>query len=551
MNGKGLALFTALGSVLGAGGFITKKQFEKYISDEANKQKLIDEGDAAVQKLVGSFAKKVPIKYVPYINRYDSRGFMEGSGYFLNEPSENAAWRVGFASHSVVPENLEGDCYIAGYLAFPPNKLNGIIQEQMVRAYAFDDGSGRGINVFAVIDCIGISNTDIKDIRNRLKAEITDKNIVSINISATHCHSAIDTCGLWGDLIEAIKVNRKALKKNKPEECISGKNPMFMEYLKDMSAAAINSAIADMKQGRLFYAQLPISDFVHDKRPPDVIVDKATVLKFVPDDKAEKQTLAVFMAAHPTCYGDKQREAICDFPRFMCDRLEASGFNAAFFQGAELAIATDRGPYSPEGCTREEGIRFYGEALADYILANNEYKELQPLLNVAVSQLFLPNSNNILELACRMRVVNNSMVKVTMSDERNAKDYELKFASEVGFASFGGALTFVMVPGELEPELVVGGFLTPENSYDGSAWDKPALCDVFGGDIAVIGLCNDFVGYIIADNNFGSMFAPLHYEESISAGKTTASNVVNAIIRLREKAAASAVFPVYREEENI
>lgn len=541
------AVITAIGALSGVGGFVAKKEFDKFIKVAENKQKLIDEGDVLVQKIVGKLAHAVPVKYVPYINRYDNKGFMEGSGYFLKAPAENAVWKMGYSKNSVVPYKIDGDCYIAGYLAFPPNKMQGIIQEQMCRAYAFDDGSGRGVNVWAVIDCIGISNTDIRDIRNRLSDLIPEKNILSINISATHCHSGIDTCGLWGDLVAALKTNVKALKKNKPEDCISGKNKMFMEYFKDSAANTIREAVENMTEGKLYYSQMPIEKFVHDKRPPDVIVDKATVLKFVPAD-GSKQSLAVFMAAHPTCYGDKQKDAICDFPRFMCNRIEENGFNAAFFQGAELAIATDRGGYAPEDATNEEGIQAYGEALGDYILSGNDFTELKPLLNVAVSELFLPNSNNILELACRMRVVNNNMVKVTMSDERNAKDFELRFASEVGFANFGNALTFVMAPGEMEPELVVGGFLTPEISYDGNAWELPSLAEFFGGDIAAIGLCNDFVGYIIADNNFGSMFAPLHYEESISAGKHTASNIVNAIINLKNKTEKTAIYPGENKE---
>ena len=547
MNKKIFALSAAIGAAAGAGGFIAEKEFKKYVSDENNKRKLLDLGDSAVQKVVGALAHRVPVKYVPYINRYDSTGFMEGSGYFLKTPKDGAKWQMGFAENSVIPYKIEGDCYIGGYLAFPPNKMDGVQIEQMIRAYAFDDSSGRGIHVFAVIDCIGISNTDIRDIRRRLSDFIAEKNILSVNISATHCHSGIDTCGLWGDLIAALKTNIPALKKNKPEDCINGKNPSVMEYLKDTAAATIKKAVEQMTPGRLYYTQLPIADFVHDKRPPDVIVDKATVLKFVPEN-GERQSLAVFMAAHPTCYGDKQKQAICDFPRFMCDEIEKNGFNAAFFQGAELAIATDRGKHIPEGLTNAEGIKAYGEALGRHVLSACDYKELSPLLNVAVTQLMLPNSNNILELACRMRVVNNSMVKLTMSDEKNAKDYELRFATETGFASFGNALTFIMAPGEMEPELITGGFLSPEDSYDGSAWTLPSFSELFGGDVAAIGLCNDFVGYIIADNNFGSMFAPLHYEESISAGKHTASSIVKCIIELKNKAEATADFPEYKED---
>ncbi len=93
-----------------------------------------------------------------------------------------------------------------------------------------------------------------------------------------------------------------------------------------------------------------------------------------------------------------------------------------------------------------------------------------------------------------------------------------------------------MVPGELMPEIAVGGAYEEWESYNGKPWPFPPLKEILGGDLAVIGLCNDFIGYIIPDNDFGSMFAPLHYEESVSAGGRTASNIVNGFIRLKKKA---------------
>ena len=56
------------------------------------------------------------------------------------------------------------------------------------------------------------------------------------------------------------------------------------------------------------------------------------------------------------------------------------------------------------------------------------------------------------------------------------------------------------------------------------------------GHLTVIGLCNDAIGYIVPDNDFGSVFAKDHYEEAVSAGQRTASNIVGAFMRVAEKA---------------
>ena len=516
-----------------------RDKLKKYLSAPDNKRGLMDLGDKAVQKLVGKIADSVPDKGLPFLNRYDNTGFMEGSGWFLDAPAENAFWSVGYAKESVMPKEYGGDLYLGGYLAFPPNKLTGVIDEQMVRAVAVDDNSGRGIHVFAVIDCIGISGTDIRAIRKELSGLISEKNILSVNISATHCHSGVDTMGIWGDLIQAVMKNKKAVGKGHPEEAVSGRNPDFMNYLIKTAAFTIRTAVENMKPGKLAYARRDISDFVHDKRPPYVTDHTLTALRFTPDDGTKPLT-AVFMAAHPTCYGPHQTEAICDFPKFMCTKLEEYGTDAVFIQGAQCAVATDRGKHVPEGLTNEEGIKAYGEAVADFVngIGDAEYKEIAPFINVIVGELFLPAENKILELAAKLKLVNNAVVRVTMNNDRfvGTDERELYFPTEIGFAELGSDLRLAMVPGELMPEIAVGGTNEDWASYNGKPWPYPPLQEILGGELAVIGLCNDFIGYIIPDNDFGSMFAPLHYEESVSAGGRTASNIVSGCIRLKEKA---------------
>lgn len=536
MNKKFLvsAVITAAGAV---GAKFTADKIKDHIASPDNKRRLMDKGHSLAMSLVGKISDSVSDKGIPYINRYDNSGFMEGNGYFVTAPAKDARWSAGYSKASIVPPIQEGDYYIGGYLAYPPNKMTAIMNEQMVRALALSDGSGRGIHVFAVIDCIGISGTDIRKIRNRIKDLISEKNILSVNISATHCHSGIDTEGLWGELPKAFKNNKKAAKKGKKGNYISGKNEIFMGYLERMTAKTITNAVNNMKTGKLSYVNIPVGDYVRDKRPPYVTDNNLTRLRFVPDDNS-KEINAVFMAAHPVCYGDKHKEAARDFPGYMCDEMERLGVEAMFIQGAQAAVATNRGPHIPDGLGTDEGIKAYGEALARLVLEadSKEFIELSPVLNVSITELFLSADNKILELAAKLRLVNNPLVKISMADDSNKEDksYDLSLVTEVGFAVLGNKLSLAMVPGELMPELAVGGCAESWENYSGEDWTLPSIKEIMGTDLAVIGLCNDFIGYIVPDNDFGSIFAPLHYEESVSAGRKTASEIISAFMRLKK-----------------
>lgn len=499
------------------------------------KQKAIDLGDKAVQKLLRGVLGLVSDKTIPYLNRYENDGYLEGSGYFLAQPAKNACWQLGFAKAGILPERVQGDLYLGGYLAFPPNKAAGVLNDQLIRAFALDDGSGRGINVFAVIDCVGISNADIRKIRNKLKGLIEEKNIVSVNISATHCHSGVDTLGVWGDLIEALKKNPKAVKSKKTlQNAVSGRNADFMDYLFEVAAQTIENAVGDMRPGRLDYALLDAADFVRDKRPPMVTDPFITLLRFTPEDAARKRTVAAIMGAHPTCYGSHQKQISSDFPYYVCKTLEDAGFNAAFFQGAEAAVATDRGKFAEGPLSCHESVVKYGEAIAGYILKADDaaFTPVEPMLNVIVKETFIPADNALLALLGKLKIVNNNLTKVSGDGD----DYELYFATEIGIAEFGRTLKLALIPGELMPEIAYGGAYGAAESYTGTDWKYPPLKEAVNGHLSVIGLCNDCIAYIVPDNDFGSVFAPLHYEEAVSAGKRTGSNVAGAFIRTAEAA---------------
>ena len=128
------------------------------------------------------------------------------------------------------------------------------------------------------------------------------------------------------------------------------------------------------------------------------------------------------------------------------------------------------------------------------------------------------------------------MVNSKLKKFETGKGFDYCFRSEIGFAEFGRELRVALIPGELAPELAVGGAPKAEASWSGADWPYPPMKDAFSGKLAVIGLCNDCVGYIVPDNDYGSFFAPKHYEEAVSAGRKTASNLISAFFRTVENA---------------
>ncbi|MEI6578337.1 MAG: hypothetical protein WCN92_02605, partial [Eubacteriales bacterium] len=389
------------------------------------------------------------------------------------------------------------------------------------------DLQGRGAAVFAVVDCIGISSTDIRTIRALLANFAKENNIVSINVSATHCHSGIDTQGIWGVIPDIFKNNIKEIKKGRPENLISGKDPEFMKKLQETTAAAVKEAFTGMKAGKLLFKTFDDLKYSRDKRKPDVVDKDITKLHFVPDD-GSTQTVAALMAAHPTALNAEEGELSADYIYYIEEEVNKAGSNFIFFQGPQLAVAVDRGFVPPDATGR--GFQEYGREIGKYLLsitAEQEEKVL-PILNVRNSEVFVPAGNFIMLTLLKLGMVNNTVVKT------GNKTKDVMFITEVGYAELGKTIRLAMMPGEFAPEMLLGGTLSKEESCIGTSWDFPPMKDMLadGTNLTIIGLCNDSIGYILPDNDFGCIFEKDRYEESVSAGPKTGSTLVQAFENL-------------------
>ncbi|NLA77578.1 MAG: hypothetical protein GX851_07120 [Clostridiales bacterium] len=513
-------------STLAAGTVIAKKT-----TPEQRNRFSYDHADKDIRAVLRGICAILPERKWQLEEDYVPENFFAGHSEFLGKPAKKAKWKLGYACEDLTPSDYKThNYYIAGYLNYPPNVMESVTDGQWVRVICLDDGTSRGAAVFATIDCVGISNTDIRRVRARLSDFAKKNNIAAINISATHCHSAIDTQGLWGDIIPGgLKNNVKAIKAGRDEDIVSGRDPVFMESLYEKAARAITDAFNSMKKGELYCAVTDDLEYMRDKRPPYVVEKDLTSLHFIPDD-GSNETYAVFMAAHPVCLGAKNRSLSSDYPYYIVDEFNRNGKNGIFFQGAQLAVATKRDGISPEGF-EGESYQGYGRGIAQFVLGlggTGREKKVPALLNIRLSETLVPEKNEVLMLAAKLGFVNNKVLRTGRTD------MEAEFVTEVGYAQIGDSLRVALVPGELAPELAYGGAYMREESYHHTDWKLPPMQSMVkdGTKLVIIGLANDSVGYILPANDYGSVIAPLHYEEAVSSGPDAGEVIVKAFSQL-------------------
>ena len=367
--------------------------------------------------------------FVPSDDAYDkaAQNYYEGTGTeFKTSADDDAQWNLGYANTSLIPDDYSnGTYYIGGYIAIEngfSNVVEGIAEipgigkdDMKARCVAINDGTDNGTVLFATIDCIGITNADIKDIRARLADFAAANNIVAINVSSTHTHSCIDTEGLWTKLLYKLARNGIISGTDKDEELIQGTNPAYMEFLKDSVADALMNAYADMQPGVLTYTEKDLGqDYFNNKNRPssgemiyeinengdkvytgekEIAMTDISRFIFIPDDETATPTMMLNIAAHPDVAGlptesNSGREISGDY-LFYCGKfLEDAGYNFMFFQGAIAGIYMSRsvtGDGVPTEQRVEESQR-YGYELARMALAltmTEEEIKADPILSNA------------------------------------------------------------------------------------------------------------------------------------------------------------------------
>ena len=440
-------------------------------------------------------------------NRY----MLEGDKSFSYAPGEK--WTCGFAKAAYTPADYNNKTYfIAGYDS--NNPVKGVLDDLYARAVYLDDNRGNGGVIFCALDCVGISRRDINDIRKYALESGRLGKVKSINISSTHTHAGIDTQGLWGEKIYK-----------------SGKDKAFMENLKKQAARAVVEAYENRKDGSLYMGYIPVEDMQADVRTPVTYDKNLTRFRFSPDDSSGEIYIVNF-ASHAELLGTTSLVS-ADFPAYLIKEIEekVQGSNAVFFNGAigGMISAKEIKKVYRDSIDCEAYMKGFGKQLGELALSVENEIRLEPVLNIKTKGITVPGDNTVLVLARYLNVLNNDM-------GRTKKRSKVCIYSEVAYMELGkGDVAVFLIPGELFPELYNGEFLTETDSANHrKASYKKVLSDMTDcRHKFVIGLCNDELGYILAENDFllNEVLPYInkatdemdrdHYEETNSTGPET------------------------------
>ncbi len=462
---------------------------------------------------------------------YVAEHFYKGEEEFDTEVKEDSAWKLGYASDSLIEglDVMNGEFFLAGSLEPIAGRApTEILDDQRVRVYALSD-SVSGTMVHAVIDGFGLSRGDVEEIRSRLEAFAEANDVISINVSVIHQHSCIDTLGMNVPLAPALILNTgNAATNGKLEDYMVKKNPEFMENLYTKTVNAIKKAVKGMTEGDLYFGTVDIAELIRDKREPKVYDGNLNRLRFVPEDGSE-ETWIVEGGIHATSLGAGPETLTGDYPYYMEQVVNAAGANFVYIQGAELAITTDSSTLNlPESYTRIEKMKAYGKALGEKVVAMSDTLKLAPVLNIKHEEVALDVDNGILTLASREGILNAVIVK-NGKDAYGNDAYQM--ITEVGYMELGNKVAAFLTPGELDPVILLGGATTSEDSWSGDSWDYAPLKDYTDCEYnLVFGLCNDQAGYILTDNEYHSLLC--ENEEVNVVSRTSGSTITQSFIDL-------------------
>lgn len=516
-------------------------------------------------------------KDFPTVDEYyagEIEGFYEGTETFLDAPAKGAKWELGFGKASMVPENLRDGSrkyYTGGYFT---QKINGVYDDQGANAVALNDNSGRGTVVMVSVDGIGVNNSDIRTVRaeaeRKLKEMGVESDIVAINISATHCHTVIDTQGFGlGTLVLKLFQNLFSFLPfiEKSRSIDDEFYPLMIDGISD----AIVEAYTNMESGELYYFET--AGIGYSERNQNYLDDEygyifnkrydkegyqhvIACFKFVPDNKASAPTVLANLGGHPTTINRETELLSADYPHYIEEKINAAGMNFAFIQGAQSPISVNKGGVTTPEIVEEvkaqiaadprvadyESAKTLGYEFARLIIdAQKKATRVEPMINVKMSEITVPMEYGLMELGA----VSSLLGLTTVKDKSAPCGYSI--VTEVGYLEIGTDIIMLTIPGELIPQLVYGNVVDASESYLGTDWELDCTVDLIDKDktVLVMGLCNDAIGYIIPDNDFAPFIADSlwntelgeklfgkpqhHYEEMLSMGSQTGSTVMSAI----------------------
>lgn len=416
--------------------------------------------------------------------------------------------------------------------------------------------SGDTAVALVTLDVVGWFYDDTVAIREAVQSAGADVDLVVVH--STHNHEGPDTMGQWGATFgrrgvdDAYHARIVELAAEAVVEAASQLQPVTMRIGSTDSAAP--------------FGDKGTRNLVRDSRDPVIIDEQVGAAFLVGDDGSTVATL-INWGNHPEVLGGDNTALTADFVHYIRKGVEDGfsydartevgvGGTAIFINAAVGGLMTPLGitvtdwdgvDHSNSDFDKAQAL---GEIVAGLALtaASEGTEASEPRVafkaetfnlrveNIAFQALFLAG---IFE----RRIFNYDNTRAL--DDSNVPEVE----TEMDFVEIG-PLRLLTVPGELTPELAIGGysgdrvnttevpFVDPENPNPpdlSSAPDGPYLKDQMGGEHNwIVGLGNDEIGYLVPSYDYKlAERSPYlnepegdHYEETNSIGPSVVPKVL-------------------------
>ena len=473
-------------------------------------------------------------------------------------PAHAGGLRAGFGSVSITPDapdtwtDVDGDGRFTRKDRFEDRNGNGrfdvvwmagfqnrraaagVKDELEAVAAVFDDGETR-VGIVAA-DVVGLSRTFVESVR---EAHAERLGLDYVLVHSTHNHNGPDTQGIWGG-----------------SYLRSGVDAAYMETLRARMGEALAAAVAALAPARLEVAEITGRDRrfgTVDTRGPQVIDDGLRVAILREAAGAGVLGTLVNFGNHVELLWNRNLELTADVAgyarRGLARGLDYEGslykpglggtalwltgnIGGLITTGPETAVLDVRSgePLAAPSFAKARAQGYaIAEAVLDTVAAGGFEAVPAPRLRVSSRVLEVPVANRPLVFGALIGVLDRDI------------DYGWtpRTETEVALVELG-ELWIVCVPGELYPEIAVGGIENPEGAdYAIAPVEVPPLRSAMGGRVnMMVNLANDALGYIIPKSEWDARRPYLYgadedtYGEIVSAGPDTARLVHGALLEL-------------------
>jgi len=381
---------------------------------------------------------------------------------------------AGAAARKITPK-LDRPVYLAG---FGNNRAaTGVHDDLWARCLALRTTAAPV--VICAVDLIGLFHDDVAMVR----AAVPGATVI---VAATHVHQGPDTMGQWG-----------------PKQTLSGLDEPYNSFVVAETAACARDAIARLQPVRMFPAAVTppdVATYYDDTRPP-VVHDPEILSLVFRDRRGRAVATLVNWNNHPEALGSRNTLITSDYVHYTRQTLEDAGFGTVVFVNG--AIGGMQSPLGAKILDPETGQPAPKDSfrLAEIVgryAARHVIESQKKVKSAAVDSLVYK------ETMAKFPVTNQGFLmaaKLGLFGGRKPMQ-EGGTTAPVGYLklAWGGrpVVEAALVPGELYPELSVGGAVCDPNAdFPDAPVEKPLKKMLSAPFRMLFGLANDEIGYIL------------------------------------------------------